>query len=1129
MYYRWVSGCLAENTVLDWIDGRLSPAARARAAAHIDACSDCRTFVAEAAKEQQQDPAALCITEHPIGVPDSWEPPPSFDGFQIVRFLGRGAMGQVYEARDMELDRAVAIKFLCFREGSKGLKERFRIEARAVARVQHVGVVQVFRTGEVAERPYLVSEFVEGTNLGGLPRPIHWREAMRIGQALASALAAAHRQGVLHRDIKPANVMLAASGEVKLLDFGLAKLLGPSVSREPEISGTLTLRETAVDSLTRTGAVMGTPRYMAPELWEGAAASERSDVYALGAVLYELCSGHPPHTAGSVEELRRQLRNVAPRPLEHLVVGIDKRFAHIVDQCLDRAVLVRPESGQALHAALTKAFSPPGLLQKIREYPVRLSIGAIAILTTASLAYWGVSGFLEPHDSIVRSRSGAPGVPVRKSVAVLGFDNHTGEDALAWFDTALMEALHGALSYGEQLRVISTDGVVTLRRELNISELTKLDQASWQKVRAHLGAERVIRGWYTLDPKSRDVQLQIELIDPAKDSGKVLSRTREVFPQEDVLAAALRAGNRLRRELGVGSKGHEIVELRAALPRNPQVAEQYLKGLSLNRAMQHDQARAVLEKAIHSYPREPLLHSALSQVWASLGYDKYTREEAALALEFADVLPEETTQQLKAAYLYSSYRFNQAAHEYEHLYKMKPHIVEYAQFWLNSLLFSSEPSKLAIDVMKIIENGTPNSLDLPSMRSARGLILALDPALLPAALREVQLGVSLARERGEKSAVAVARLHESRVLIALRQYSDAAVIIDEIVPVFQLFRMYREYRQAIIWQAFILHAMRQNTRSALKWEEAITVSRDTHGTVDLYRSLRESAVPTAKASSVDVALNRLDEAEQLNLQIWGPGHLSQIPALRDTVWLLGGRLNELLPYDIKQYNETPQNEHLRLAEAAWSLGAAYMMHGDMDLAQRRMHAAVDAARASPSDEHRYVALRWLAELELVLHRWKEAEGHAKEAASFAEAAPQADQAMVRAVWSRALAGCGRWAEASEMLKVAKELSAPSDNLRTRLLIAMTEASLAETHPSRPAYEHARRILTTALSEAEKVGLWYDESTLHLMMVNALRGAGLRKKSIQEARILLKKTQDRHFIGIARDTRSLLRRLHSGPS
>jgi formylglycine-generating enzyme required for sulfatase activity len=295
-------------------------------------------------------------------------------------------MGEVYVAQDTLLDRAVAVKFIAGVAPDAGTRRRFFAEARAVARLQHPNVAAVYRVGEVRGRPYLVSELVRGQTLESLAKPIDWERALAIGIGLARGLAAAHRRNVLHRDLKPANAILAEDGEAKLLDFGLAKLvddrplaelapvspssiepLVPALVSATKIEATRSISpptdaanpnpvEGAAPSqrgsLTATGAVLGTPLYMAPEIWRGEPATRRSDVYSLGVVLYELCAGRAPGRDRPLQEFRAALDSVAIRPLVEAAPGVDARFGAVVDRCLERDPTRRFESADSLREAL---------------------------------------------------------------------------------------------------------------------------------------------------------------------------------------------------------------------------------------------------------------------------------------------------------------------------------------------------------------------------------------------------------------------------------------------------------------------------------------------------------------------------------------------------------------------------------------------------------------------------------------------------------------------------------------------------------------------------------------------------------------------------------------------------------
>ncbi|MFO0755798.1 MAG: SUMF1/EgtB/PvdO family nonheme iron enzyme [Byssovorax sp.] len=276
----------------------------------------------------------------------SWTPPQTFDEHRLVEPLGRGRMGQVYLAHDAVLDRAVAVKFIASIRPDEVSRRRFQVEARAIARLSHPNVVVVHRVGEVDGRPYLVTELVRGTTLADLAKPVPWERALTIGLGLARGLAAAHRQGILHRDIKPANVMLTPEDEVKILDFGLAKL-----TSTPDEAAAPIAEIHAASSITGEGGLIGTPLYMASEVLLGEPASRRSDLYALGAVLHELCAGAPPRPLPSPSTSLEAWITIDPSPLP---ADVDPRLAAAIRRCLDPDPERRFASADELVDALSR-------------------------------------------------------------------------------------------------------------------------------------------------------------------------------------------------------------------------------------------------------------------------------------------------------------------------------------------------------------------------------------------------------------------------------------------------------------------------------------------------------------------------------------------------------------------------------------------------------------------------------------------------------------------------------------------------------------------------------------------------------------------------------------------------------
>ncbi|MBK8257097.1 MAG: SUMF1/EgtB/PvdO family nonheme iron enzyme [Polyangiaceae bacterium] len=291
--------------------------------------------------------------------------PPALAEYRFIAPLGKGAMGRVFLAHDTLLDRPVAIKLLDV--GDSNVEERSRLltEARALARLSHPNVVTVHRAGESDGQVFLVTELVRGQTLAVLPKPLPADRVLSIARGICRGLSEAHRHNVLHRDIKPENVMYTDSGEVKILDFGLAKVAGKLGPTE----GTLPTEDVRANRFSRgnqtVGEMVGTPVYMAPETFLGSAASVRSDIYSLGTVLYELCAGFAPRDKVNPNAPLHEWIHVSPPPLKSLAPEVDPSFVRAVDRCL----AVESEDRFAGVEELLDALSPaPAPIQSTVEH-----------------------------------------------------------------------------------------------------------------------------------------------------------------------------------------------------------------------------------------------------------------------------------------------------------------------------------------------------------------------------------------------------------------------------------------------------------------------------------------------------------------------------------------------------------------------------------------------------------------------------------------------------------------------------------------------------------------------------------------------------------------------------------------
>jgi serine/threonine-protein kinase len=387
----------------------------------------------------------------PIAGPVTPDPPrlnlPQVPGYEVEAILGRGGMGVVYKVRQHALDRSVALKMLLAGPfaGSRELG-RFRRETAALACLRHANIVPVYDAGDVEGRPYFIMEFVEGGSLAqklsGTPQPA--RQAAVLLATLAEAVQVAHQAGILHRDLKPANILLTADGTPKIADFGLARRL--------EGGG----------ELTESGVPMGTPSYMAPEQARGQTTiGPGADVYALGAILYELLTGRPPFHGGTAAATMHQVINHDPVPPSRLNFKVPRDLETICLKCLQKDPAKRYPTAADLAADLGRFLRhepirarPTGRMELcwrwVRRHPA--AAGLLAAMLLLMLVGGVGAGLLYRHWAADRDRRAQTDQEVREVL-----ERSRGQLAEAW-QTQDLTQLTAALAEGNRALDIARSG-----------------------------------------------------------------------------------------------------------------------------------------------------------------------------------------------------------------------------------------------------------------------------------------------------------------------------------------------------------------------------------------------------------------------------------------------------------------------------------------------------------------------------------------------------------------------------------------------------------------------------------------------------------------------------------------------
>ena len=594
--------------------------------------------------------------------------------YRILRQIGAGGMGVVYLAHDERLERDVALKVLpAGTLANEAARKRFRREALTLSKLNHPNIATVFDFDAEDDTDFLVTEYITGVTLdaklaGG---PLPWKEVVRLGRQLAEGLQAAHAEGIVHRDLKPGNLRMTSDGRLKILDFGLAQF----VQREGNLAPTM--------SLTASQQITGTLPYMAPEQLRGEPADVRSDIWAAGAVLYELATARRPFPETIGPLLIDSILNRAVEPPSKVNPQVPVGLQNIVMKALEKSPTNRYQSASELGAdldRLTTGVSPlatqPG--SNLRR-PGTMAAAAVVLVVIFLAGYLAIrrnrSAVLPPTGAGVATHS-------RKSVAVLGFKNLSGRTETAWLSTALSEMLTTELAAGEKLLIISGENVARVKSDLSLPETDTLASDTLTRVHKNLGSDFVVLGSYLELGGGGDSQNGDQLRLDLRMQDAIAGQTIAVVSDKGTLAQldelVTRTGARLRERLGAGEvAASEELAARALRPSNLETSRLYAEGLEKLRHYDALGARDLLMKAVAADPQHAPSQAALSAAWDTLGYDAKAKESAKQAFDVSANLPREDRLLVEGQYYEISNQPDKAIAAYGSLFDSSPDNLDY--------------------------------------------------------------------------------------------------------------------------------------------------------------------------------------------------------------------------------------------------------------------------------------------------------------------------------------------------------------------------------------------------------------------------------------------------------------------
>jgi TolB-like protein/Tfp pilus assembly protein PilF/predicted Ser/Thr protein kinase len=509
--------------------------------------------------------------------------------YELLEEVGRGGQGVVFRARQKSLNRTVALKVISLGQwASEAHLKRFRREAESAASLDHPGIVPIYEVGERDGSCYFSMKFVEGGQLDEVVRdaPMSIRQSAKLIEKVARTVHYAHENGILHRDIKPGNILLDKNGDPHLTDFGLARLLD------------------AQSSVTGTIDVLGTPSYMAPEQAAGETTklSKATDVYGLGAVLYQLLTGQPPFAGGTTYETIRLLRDTEPRQPRSLNPKIDRDLSTICLKCLEKDPKRRYASALALAEDLEHWLKhepiqakQSGVFTHARKW-VRRNPSTTVLAT--SLVIFAIGFAL-----VVWNRT--PPVLIPKGVAVLPFENLSDDPDNAYFADGIQEEILTRLAKIEGIKVIARTSTQSYQ-----SKPGKLAEVAKQ-----LGVANIVEG--SVQKTADQVRVNVQLINAQTDS----HLWAETYDRKltDILGVESEIAKAIAESLRAKLSGREEQALAVKPTNNPEAYDAYLRGLSFEaRSYSASSDFDIDDKAISSYERAVQVDPNFATAWARL-------------------------------------------------------------------------------------------------------------------------------------------------------------------------------------------------------------------------------------------------------------------------------------------------------------------------------------------------------------------------------------------------------------------------------------------------------------------------------------------------------------------------------
>jgi len=885
--------------------------------------------------------------------------------YEILQLLGEGGMGAVYKAMDRELDRPVALKLIRPELASNpSILARFKQELLLAHQVTHKNVIRIYDLGDADGVKFITMEFVEGEDLRALiqeSKKFSPEQAVEIIQQVCRALEAAHAVGVIHRDLKPQNIMRDRAGRILVMDFGLARTFEG-------------------DGMTQTGALVGTMEYMSPEQALAKDLDQRSDLFTLGLILYELLTGVTPFRADSV--VASLLRRTSERaiPVSDHDQTIPRALSNIVSKCLERDPALRYQNAgellrdldawQGNHAGATLGFQP-AVEPWGRTIPWPLLMGIATVLVLAIVGYIFRAALFAPSAKKVAS---GPAV----SLAILPFRNASGDPSLDWLGPSLSDMLSTDVGQSASLRTISQDRLHQVISDLRIAPNASIEPATLRSLAEFSNADTLVSGQFA--KFGGQIRIDATLQDLKHDRSVPIKI--DAVDEKDIPGAVDRLAASIRDNLAISSDA--IKELKASSfqpsSHSAPALRDYDQGIQLLRDGKNLEAVKALQSATKEDENFALAYSRLADADSALGYDGDAEQASRKAIQLSQALPPAEKYLIEAAHARVVKDNKRAIEAYENLAKSMPENSDVesalgglytdtgnydkARAQLSKLLASDPKNIKALWQMGVVEivSGNPQAA-LDPLNKGLSLAVQLDAQELKAlilqsmgisyrimnkpddAMRNYQDAMAINQRLGLKRALAsnlvemaVVQNTQGKVEAALSDYNQALQLQREI-------GMKKEVGDTLIDMGVVYESKGDYDKALQNYKESLQIQRDAGD--ENYQALCLSnigGVYLAKGDS-DNALTYLQQALQLREKLNAPASIAATLSALGQVYITTGQYDQALTTSMRALDLWRKAGNGRgAADESHDIGLVFQHQGRFGAAVHAMQDAVDGYR-----------------------------------------------------------------------------------------------------------------------------------------------------------------------------------------